>query len=59
VSSDFTTQFKSFYGGQTGGSTFQALVSFPVVGSVTNIGSVTVTLTNAAGTASTGSLTFQ
>jgi hypothetical protein len=59
VSSNFTPAFKTYYGGQTAGSAFQALVSFPVTGSVSTIGSVTVTLTNAAGTASTGSLTFQ
>jgi hypothetical protein len=59
VSANFISSFKTYYGGQTGGSAFQSLVSFPVTGSVATIGSVTVTLTNAAGTASTGSLTFQ
>jgi hypothetical protein len=59
VSANFVSTFKTYYGGQTAGSSFQALVSFPVTGSVTTIGSVTVTLTNAAGSASTGSLTFQ
>ncbi len=58
-SADFTSTFKTYYGGQTAGSAFRAVVSFPVTGSVATIGSVTVTLTNAAGTASTGSLTFQ
>jgi hypothetical protein len=58
-SANFASAFKTYYGGQTAGSAFQALVSFPVVGSVATIGSVTVTLTNAAGVASTGSLTFQ
>lgn len=59
VSADFTSTFKTYYGGQTAGSAFQTLVSFPVTGSVVAIGSVTVTLTNAAGVATTGSLTFQ
>jgi hypothetical protein len=59
VSTDFASTFKTFYGGQKAGSAFHALVSFPVVGSVATIGSVTVTLTNAAGVATTGSLTFQ
>jgi hypothetical protein len=59
VSSDFTSAFKTYYGGQTAGSGFVALVSFPVTGSVASIGAVTVTLTNAAGLATTGSLTFQ
>ena len=59
VSSDFTSAFKTYYGGQTAGSGFVALVSFPVTGSVATIGAVTVTLTNAAGLATTGSLTFQ
>jgi hypothetical protein len=59
VSADFTSSFKTYYGGAAAGSAFMALVSFPVNGSSANIGSVTVTLTNAAGVASTGSLTFQ
>lgn len=59
VSSDFTSTFKTYYGGAKAGSAFQALVSFPVVGSVAGIGSVKVTLTNAAGVVNTGNLTFQ
>jgi hypothetical protein len=59
ASADFTSTFKTYYGGKTAGSAFRTLVSFPVTGSVASIGSVTVTLTNAAGSASTGSLTFQ
>jgi hypothetical protein len=59
VNSDFTAAFKTYYGGQTAGSAFLAQVSFPVTGSIASIGSVTVTLTNAAGVATTGSLTFQ
>ena len=59
MNADFTSAFKTYYGGQTNGSAFVAQVSFPVTGSVASIGSVTVTLINAAGTMSTGSLTFQ
>ena len=59
ASADFTANFKTYYGGAAAGSAFQALVSFPVMGSVASIGSVTVTLTNSAGVAKTGSLTFQ
>jgi hypothetical protein len=60
ASADFTSIFKTYFGTvKEGGSAFRALVSFPVTGSVASIGSVTVTLTNAAGVVSTGSLTFQ
>jgi hypothetical protein len=59
ANADFTPIFKTYYGGQTAGSAFRALVSFPITGSTASIGSVTVTLTNAAGVATTGSLTFQ
>lgn len=59
VSSDFTSAFKSYYSGASAGSAFEVVVSFPVVGSVAGIGSVKVTLTNAAGVTNTGSLTFQ
>jgi hypothetical protein len=59
VNADFTPAFKTFYGGASAGSAFKVLVSFPVTGSSAPIGSVTMTMTNAAGIASTGSLTFQ
>lgn len=59
ASADFASSFKTFYGGASAGSAFIALVSFPVIGSVANFGSVTVTLTNAAGVSNTGSVTFQ
>jgi hypothetical protein len=59
IGADFTSAFKTYYGGQTAGSGFKVLVSFPVTGSSAPIGSVTMTMTNAAGVASTGSLTFQ
>jgi hypothetical protein len=56
-SADFTGAFKTYYGGQTGGSAFSMLVAFPVNGSVAGIGSVKVTLSNAA-TLTTQTLTF-
>jgi hypothetical protein len=59
ANADFTMAFKNYYTGQTAGSAFKLIVSFPVTGSVATIGSVTMTITNAAGTASTGKLTFQ
>jgi hypothetical protein len=58
TNADFTPLFKTFYGGQTGGSAFKVLVTFPVLGSVAGIGSVKVTFTNAAGVATTGSVAF-
>jgi len=59
ASADFSAQFKSYFANvSNAGSAFSALISFPVVGSVANIGAVTVTIVNAAGSVSTGSLTF-
>ncbi len=59
INADFTSTFRDYYAGQTSGSAFKILVSFPVTGSAAPIGSVTVSLTNAAGVATTGSLPFQ
>jgi hypothetical protein len=60
VPANFAEAFKNYYATVDGaGSTFMAQVTFPVVGSTAKIGTVTVTLTNAAGIANTGSLTFQ
>jgi hypothetical protein len=59
VGADFTPTFKTYYGAAVAGSAFHALVSFPVTGSVASIGGVAVTLTNVAGMATTGTLTFQ
>ena len=60
VTVNFASAFKNYYATvNAAGSTFVAQVTFPVTGSAANIGTVTVTLTNAAGLANTGSLTFQ
>ena len=59
ANADFAAAFKSYWANvNSSGSGFSAVVSFPVTGSVATIGSVTVTITNGAGTATTGSLTF-
>ncbi len=59
ASADFSAAFKSYWANvNSAGSGFSAVISFPVTGSVANIGSVTVTITNGAGNASTASLTF-
>jgi hypothetical protein len=57
-SADFIAAFKTYYGGQTGGSGFTMLVTFPVNGSAAGIGSVKVTLANSAAL-TTQTLTFQ
>jgi hypothetical protein len=59
VAADFSTQFKTYFGTQTTGSAFLMRVSFPVIGDQTKIGKVQATLTNSAGSAQTGPLTFQ
>lgn len=60
VNADFTSNFKTYFTtGQPSGSSFLMNVSFPVTGTQTQVGSVAVTLTNSAGQAQTGNLTFQ
>ena len=59
ITADFTAQFKSFYSGGNGGSSFLMRVSFPVTGTQTQVATVQATLTNSAGQALTGPLTFQ
>jgi hypothetical protein len=59
ISADFTSNFKNFFAAQAAGSTFRALLSFLVTGNQAQVASVAVTLTNAAGQAQTGKLTFQ
>ncbi len=58
LSTDFTTNFKAFFQGQTAGSSFLMRVSFPVTGDVSQVGGVNVTLTNAAGVVTTPRLNF-
>jgi len=59
IAADFTSQFKSYFAGQSSGSAFLMRVSFPILGTQTLIGTVQATLTNSAGPVQTGSLTFQ
>jgi hypothetical protein len=56
---NFTSQFKSYFAGQSSGSAFLMNVSFPVLGNQALIGTVQMTLTNSAGPVQTGPLTFQ
>jgi len=58
LSADFTANFNAFFRGQTGGSSFLMRVSFPVTGDASQVGGVTVILTNAAGVVSTPRLNF-
>ena len=59
IAADFSSQFKTYFTSVLSGSSFLMRVSFPVTGNQYLVGTVAVTLTNAAGTAQTGSLTFQ
>jgi hypothetical protein len=55
---DFTANFKTFFKGQTAGSSFLMRVSFPVTGDVSQVGGVNVSLINAAGVVTTPRLNF-
>jgi hypothetical protein len=70
IDANFTSCFAGYFGigaattgcspsGQNSGSTFLMQVSFPIQGNQTLVGTVQATLTNSAGPAQTGSLTFQ
>lgn len=59
VNVDFTQQFQTYFSGQPSGSTFLMRISFPIQGNQALVGTVQATLTNAAGQAQTGTLTFQ
>ncbi len=59
IPADFKSKFADFYSSATTGSTFLMRVSFPVQGDQKQVGKVQVTMTNSAGQAQTGSLTFQ
>jgi hypothetical protein len=63
VSADFTSNFRTFFqgqttAGQTAGSSFLMRVTFPVTGDVTQVGGVAVTLNNSAGAVITPTLKF-
>jgi len=57
IPADFSTDFQTFFKGQTG-SSFLMRASFPVTGDVSQVGGVTVVLNNAAGVVTTPSLKF-
>lgn len=59
VSANFASNFQSFFATQTAGSSFLARVSFPVQGNASTVVKVAATLSNTAGAAQTGTLTFQ
>jgi hypothetical protein len=59
VSASFASSFQSYFAGQTAGSSFLARVSFPVQGNASTVAKVAATLSNSAGPAQTGTLTFQ
>jgi hypothetical protein len=70
INANFTSCFAGYFGlgavttgcspsGQNSGSAFLMQVSFPIEGNQALVGTVQATLTNSAGPAQTGSLTFQ
>jgi hypothetical protein len=59
LTADFTSQFGQYFGGQNNGSAFLMRASFPVQGNQAQVATVQTMLTNSAGQAQTGSLTFQ
>lgn len=59
ISADFTSTFSSYFSTQTAGSAFLIRISFPVTGNASDVATVTATLSNSAGPAQTGTLTFQ
>jgi len=58
IPADFTSSFRTFFQGQTAGSSFLMRVTFPVTGDVTQVGGVAVTLNNTAGVVITPTLNF-
>ena len=59
VTANFASVFSDYFAQQTAGSAFLVRISFPVMGTQADVGTVAVTLTNSAGQAQTGTLTFQ
>ncbi len=59
VTADFTSSFQSYFAMYTSGSSFLARISFQVQGNAALVATVAATLTNHAGPAQTGTLTFQ
>jgi hypothetical protein len=59
IPADFTSAFLNYFATSNDGSAFQMLVSFPVTGNAAEVGSVSVQLTNSAGTATITQLMFR
>lgn len=58
VTANFTSNFASYFNTAADGSAFQMLVTFPIAGNSAEVGSVNVTMTNAAGAATITNLVF-
>ena len=58
VPADFTSNFRTFYQGQTVGSAFQLGINFPLAGDATVLGGVEVSLSNSVGVVRTQRLSF-
>ncbi len=58
IQGDFSSNFRTFYQGQTLGSSFLMRLTFPVTGDATIIGGVEATLNNTVGAAHTQRITF-
>ncbi|MEQ1884364.1 MAG: hypothetical protein ABL967_04835 [Bryobacteraceae bacterium] len=58
IAANLSTNFQSFYQGQTAGSSFLLLANFPVNGDATQVGGVEVTVTNSAGSTRTQRMSF-
>jgi hypothetical protein len=59
IQADFTANFRTYFVSSTAGSAFQMLISFPVSGSLANLGSAAVSFNNGAGAATINNLTLQ
>ena len=58
LSADFTSGFRTYFSKAQAGGMFQAAITFPVNGDVTQVGAVDVQITNSAGTASLQRITI-
>jgi hypothetical protein len=58
IEGDFSSNFRTFYQGQTLGSSFLMHLTFPVTGDAATIGGVDATLNNTAGTVRTPRISF-
>jgi hypothetical protein len=58
IGTDFTSNFKTFYGAAQAGSAFLLRVTCPVTGDATQVSGVDVQMTNAAGVAHSQRVTF-